>query len=132
WSDELDIALAAYFGKMRVFREEAVTRVDCFDVGNFGSADEPIDLEVAVCRCRRADAYGFVGEAEVRRPAVRFAIHGDNFNAEITARADDPQCDFTAIGHKNSLKHKSEIRNPKSEPDCIHASDIGYRIFFMP
>src|SRR5437763_9583816 len=55
-TDELDVALPANFREVGVFRKETVARVNGFNVGNFSSADETIDLKVTIRGGRRAYA----------------------------------------------------------------------------
>ena len=79
--------------------------MDGVDVGDFGGGDDGGHVEIAVGGARRADADGLVGEADVERVAVGLAVDGDGANAELTARVEDAQRDFTAIGDQDLTKH---------------------------
>ncbi len=62
-ADELDLATAADLGKMGVFREKPVARVNRLGIADLGGADHPIDLQIAVRGPRGADAIGLVGKS---------------------------------------------------------------------
>ena len=87
----------ADFGEVGVLAEQAVAGMDRVDVGDFGSADDGGNVEVAFVQARRADADGFVGKAHVQRVAVGLAVDGDRLDAEFLAGADDAQGNFPAI-----------------------------------
>jgi hypothetical protein len=60
------------------------------------------------------NANGFIGEADVQRIAVGFAVDGDRLDAELFAGADHPEGDFTAIGYQNFLKHHTSAPAEKA------------------
>ena len=55
----------AYFGEIGVFAEEAVSRMNRVDVGDFRGADDRGDIEIAARALGRADADCLVGEADM-------------------------------------------------------------------
>ena len=71
--------------------------MDRVDVGDFGSADHGGNVEVAFVQARRPDADGFIGEANVQRVAIGFAVDGDGLDAELLAGADDAQGNLPAV-----------------------------------
>ena len=75
-------------------------------------------LQIAVGRLGRADAIGFVGQLQIVRAAVGLAEDGDRLDAQLAARADDPQRDFTAVGYQNSLVHGQVSRVQGSGVRC--------------
>ena len=105
-ADELEVAAPADLGEVRVLAEEAVAGVDRLDVGHLGGGDDPGDVQVAVGAGGLADADGAVGQVEVRGVAVGLGIDRDDLDAQLLARADDPEGDLTAVGHQNPLKHR--------------------------
>jgi hypothetical protein len=79
--------------------------MDGVHVGDFSGADYLRDVEVAFAAARRADADGFVGEADVERVAVGLGVDGDGFDAEFTAGGEDTQGDFPTIGDSDFSEH---------------------------
>ena len=84
-ADKNKTALADFFGKIGIFGEEAVTRMDGLGVGYFGRADDGGNIQVAMDRRRRPDADGFVRQPHVFEIAVGFGIDRHGFNAEFPA-----------------------------------------------
>src|SRR5580704_17423828 len=97
-ADEGDVGSFADLGEVGVLREETVAGMDGVYVGDFRGADYLRDVEVAFAAAGRADADGFVGEADVERVAVGLGVDGDGFDAEFTAGGEDTQGDFPTIG----------------------------------
>src|SRR5579884_605658 len=79
-------------------------------VGDFGGADDSGNIQVALRQLRRPNADGLVGEADVKRIAVGFAVNGNRLDAELFAGTDDPQGNFTAIGYENFFKHHTSAQ----------------------
>ena len=65
--DELDLATAANLGEMGVLGQKAVARMNRLHVADFGGADDPVDLQVAVGGLGRTDAIRLVGQCPDRR-----------------------------------------------------------------
>ena len=59
-ADELDVTRAAYLGKMSVFREEAVTRVNGLHIPDFGGGDDSRNIEIAFRSHPWPDANGLI------------------------------------------------------------------------
>ena len=104
-ADELDLATAADLGKMGVFGQKTVARMNRLHVADLGGADDPVDLQVAVGGLGRADAIGFVGQFQVGGAAVGLAEDGHGLDAQLAAGAEDAQGDFAAVGNQDSLEH---------------------------
>ena len=103
--DELDLATAANLGEMRILGQKTVARMNRLHVADFGGADDPVDLQVAVGGLGRTDAIRLVGQLQIGGAAVGLAENGHGFDAQLAAGAKDAQGDFTAIGNQNSLEH---------------------------
>ena len=111
-SDELDVAGFGDFGEVGVFRQQAVAGMDGVHVGDFRRADHRRDIEITLRQLRRADANGFVGEADVQRIAVGLAVNRDRADAQLLAGADHPQGNLSAIGDQDFLEHALDcVRN---------------------
>ena len=104
-ADEVDLAAAADLVEVGVLGQEAVAGMNRLHVADFGRADHAGDLEIAVGGLRRADAIRLVRQLEIACAAVAFAEDGDRLDAQLAARPDDPQRNFTAVGYENSLIH---------------------------
>jgi hypothetical protein len=71
----------------------------------FGGGDDPVDAQVAIHRLGGTNAEGLVGQFEVLRAAVGFAVDGDGFDPEFLAGADDAQCYFAPVGNQDTAEH---------------------------
>src|SRR5690606_22188538 len=69
--------------------------------------DNAGNFEIAICRSRGANAKRLVGQLQVVRSAIRFAVDGDRLDAHLATSADYSQCDFTSIGNENALIHRA-------------------------
>ncbi len=116
-ADEGDVGGADGVGKFAVLGEEPITRVEGVGAGDLGRRDEPGDVEVGVPRRRSADAHVVVREAHVQRLAVRLRVHGHGAEAELLARADDPQGDLPAVRDQDFFEHQG-VRS-----DCMPPTD---------
>ncbi len=96
---------AAGLGKLRVLGKEPVAGMDCVGTGDLGGRNETWDAQIGVAAGRRADAHVVVGKAYVQRLAIRLGIHGDRLDIELTARTNDAQRDFAAIGNQDLFEH---------------------------
>ncbi len=75
-------------------------------IGDFSRGHDVRDVQITVGTGRLTNANGFVGELDVQTIFICRRINGNGFDAHFAASADNTQCDFTAIGYKNLLKHK--------------------------
>ena len=74
-------------------------------IGHLGGADDGRHVQVAVLRGGRADAHGFIGQQHVLLVEVGGGMHGDGFDAQLAARAQDAKRDFTAVGDNYFFEH---------------------------
>ena len=98
-ADELDLAIPAHLGEVRVLGEKAEARVDCLNIGDLGGADDARDLQITFARRRGSDADRLIGQLEIRGAAISLTVDGNGLNAEIAARANDAQGDLATVGH---------------------------------
>ena len=106
-SDELHAVLGKNFGKARIFREKPVARVDRIGAGDLAGREERWNIEIAVPCRRRANADALVGKPHVHGIGIGGRVHGDRWNAELLAGAQDPECDLATIGDENFVEHPS-------------------------
>ena len=121
-ADEDKAGLFDLFGKIGVFGEEAVARVDAVGFGDFGSSNEGGNVEVALCGCGRADAHGFVSEFDVQAVFVGFRMDGDGGDAHFTAGTQDAQGDFAPVGDQYFFQHDNLsgwFRRPQRPPNAL-------------
>src|SRR5450830_252312 len=100
-ADEGETGFLDLFGEVGVFREEAVARVDRRGTGHFRGRDDGRDVQVGLGGRRRADAHGFVRQAQVHQLLVGIGVDGDGLDPQFLAGAQDPQCNFTAVGDQD-------------------------------
>ena len=96
-------------GKVGVLGKETVTGVDGVAVGRLGDGENRVDVEVALCGGRRANAIGVLGKLHVQRLAVRLGVHHHGLDVELTARAEDADGDLPAVCDQNTLEHGGPV-----------------------
>ena len=79
--------------------------MDGLAAGRHRRGDDGLDVEVALCRGRRADADGAVGEAHVHRVLVGGRVHGHGLDAELVQRANDAHGDLASVGYEDPGEH---------------------------
>jgi hypothetical protein len=115
-SDEGDLRRRADIGEFRVLGQESVAGMDRVGAGDLGRGDQARNVEVRFARRRGPDADVVVGEAHVQRLAIGLGVDSDRLDAQLAARADDAQRDFSAIGDENFVEHYFAVESP-SKPD---------------
>jgi hypothetical protein len=73
--------------------------------GDLAGRQQTRNVQVAVRRCRRADAHAFVGKPDMHRVGVRRRVYGDSCDAEFLARALDAQRDFAPVCNQYLIEH---------------------------
>ena len=95
--NEGDAPLGDGPGEVGVLREEAVTGVYGVGAALLYGVENGLGVEVAL-RCRlAAEGVGLVGHADMQGVSVEVGIHGHRADAELAARPDHPNGDFTTI-----------------------------------
>jgi hypothetical protein len=79
--------------------------MNCIHVGNFRGADDSIRAQIAICTLGAADANGFIGKLHMQGLNIGFGIDGQGLDTHFATRANNPECDFTAVGDENLLNH---------------------------
>ena len=90
---------------MGILGEEAVPGMDRIHIADFRRGDDLVNLQVAVDAASRSDAVSFVGECDVHRIGVRFAVDGNRLNSHFATGANDAKGNLTTVGNQNLLKH---------------------------
>ena len=80
-------------------------------VADLRGADDPVDLQIRLRARRRPDADGLVRELHMERIHIRLGIHGQRFDAEFLAGADDPEGDLAAVGDEDFLEHELRVES---------------------
>jgi hypothetical protein len=75
------------------------------DVGDFGRTDDCGDIQIALRQLRRPNADRLIGKADVQRIAVGLAVDRNRADAQLLARTDHAQCNFSAIGNQYLFEH---------------------------
>ena len=99
-------------GKIGVLREESVPRVDGLRAGLAGGRHHCLDVEIALPRRRRTDAYCDVGLGDVARTGVGIAVDRDRADAHGAQCADDSHGDLAPVGDKDTVKHRHILKTP--------------------
>ncbi len=119
-TDERDIRGRHRVGKLAVFREKSVSRMNRVGARDFRGRDEPWNVEVAVARGGAPDAHVVVREPDVQRFPVRLGVDGHRPESQFLARADHPQGDLPAVGNEDFCEHqgvRSVAIRPAAPPD---------------
>jgi hypothetical protein len=132
-SDECYLGNFADLGERSVFRQKAVTGMNCFGVGDFGGGNNAGDIQVAIRTFGRTYANCLVGKTDGERIAVSLGINGDRLNSEFFARANHAQRDFTTVGNENLFKHRRSFESRKSRCDSceFRVSIFGLGVHFL-
>jgi len=97
--------------------------VNRLGVGDFGRADQRRHVQVAQVGRRRADTDGLVGELHILGFLVGLGIDDDSFDAELAARALNPERDLAAIGNENFFKHSGFSTHQWAPPEAAASED---------
>src|SRR5690606_7343121 len=89
------------FGKVGVFSQEAVPRVDRRGAGDFGGRDDGRDGQVRLGSVCRANAYRLVGQRQVHQLTVRGGVYRHGLDTQFLAGTQDTQGDLAAVGNQN-------------------------------
>ena len=104
--DERDAGLFTGAGKVRVFGQEAVARMDGVDAAALGQVDDLGDVEI---RTQRAlvftDEIRLVGAGAEQTQFVFLGVHGHGVDTEVIARAEDTHRDLAAVGGKDLVEN---------------------------
>ena len=93
--------VAAHFGELVVFRQEAVPRVDRVHPAGGGSGEDVGDVEIALAAQGVAHADRLIGQLDVKCVFVDRAVDGHRGDAEFAAAAQNPEGDFAAVGDQH-------------------------------
>ena len=75
--------------------------------GGARGIEDALNREIAFDSWRGADVHGAIGREHVRRMSIGIRENGDALDGELPARANDPQCNFAAIGDQDATHHQT-------------------------
>src|SRR6187402_165858 len=114
-SDELDIAGPANLGEVRVFAQQAVSRMDRVHIGDLRGGDHRGDVQIAVRTARRSNADRLVGKLHMQTVPVGLGVNRHRPNPQLLAGGDHPQRNLTPVRNQNLTKHNPHLPiNPTS------------------
>ncbi len=99
--DEFDVAVFADLGEGLGFGKKAISRMDGVDVSDLGRTDDRGNIQIALGRRRRSDAYSLIGISDMQSFAISLGMHGDGLYPHLLARPNDPARDLATIGYQN-------------------------------
>ena len=88
-------------GEPGVLGQKAIAWVYRVRAGSRRHVDELVDAQVRLGGRVTAESVGLVGEASMRRLAVRVGVDGDAAQPGVAARPDDPDRDLAPVGDKD-------------------------------
>ena len=92
-------------GKIGVFTEKSVSWMNPLSARPRGSREDPLDLQIALCRLRWSHADCLARQADVRRVGIGFGIDRNRSNPHSVKGADDPAGYLAAVGYEYLGKH---------------------------
>jgi hypothetical protein len=98
WTDKVQTGALAGFRKVAILGKKAVAGMHRVGAEGRRGAKDRGDVEVAVFRGGRPDAYGFIGHADVQRVFVGGGKNRDGGYSELAVRANYSNRDSSAIG----------------------------------
>src|SRR5262249_36864357 len=98
-TDEDNARVAAGTSKVRVFRQEAIARMDGVNLVFTRKRDNPVDVEISANGLADfAHGIRLVRLKSMERKAVFVRVDCDRANAKLVGRAKDTYSNFAAIG----------------------------------
>ncbi len=101
----------ARLGEVRVFREEAIARMDGVRSSLTGGFENGADIEIAVLRWRRSDSHRLIRHAQVHGLCIGIGENRHGPIAHAFCRARDPAGNLPAVGDQNFLKRPARNHN---------------------
>ena len=98
-ADEYQTVFSAKAGKVGIFRQKAVARMDGLGAAEQGGADDLPFVQIAVRRFRPADAAGLIRQGHMEGVLVCFGIDSHCGNAHFLAGPDDAHGDLSPVGN---------------------------------
>ena len=92
-------------GEIGILGQETVAGMNRLGSRVSGCGQDGIDVQVTLQGGRRADEYRLISHLHVKSRAVHCGIYRHRTNPHFPAGANDPKCDFPAIGYQNLLEH---------------------------
>ena len=122
-ADECDLVLLENVGETRVLGEKTVAWMNGVRAGDLARRNDRGNVEIAVTRRRRTDAYALVGELDVHRVPVGGRIDRDGRDAELLGRAHDPERDFATVGDQDFIEHRGGLPGRWGGGGCLRRRD---------
>ena len=108
-ADECNARSDAGLGELRIFRKEAVARMNALRARALRDLDQPIDAEIALGRGRRSDRVRLVAFAHMQRVTISLGIDRNGAQPQPARRAGDPAGNLAAVGDQDRRKHARRI-----------------------
>ena len=105
-ADKSNAMLGDDFGEMGVFRQESVAWMNRVGTGDLGRRHDRRNIEIARFRRWRADAYGFVGQADMHGLGVGGRVDRDRTDTHFAARPMNAHRDLATVGDENLVEHR--------------------------
>ena len=128
-TDKLDVALGAQIGKVRVLREQAVSRMDGLRAGKDGRGENGAHIQIAFLRLRGADAIALIRKRDMQRIAIRLGKNGDRADCPSPCRRESPERNLAPVGNQYFRKHPSALlilyQHKESSPEATSLSSTA-------
>ena len=108
-TDEHQPGTLTGFGKIRIFRQEAIARMHGVGAKGQRRADNRRDIEIAAGRRGRSDTHALIGQTHVQGVLIDRRIHGNGRNIERATGPDDPNRNLAPVGNQDFSEHGHSI-----------------------
>ena len=81
--------------------------MDGIDIGDFGGANDAVDLQIAIRTGSRADTNSLVRELDMEAVDIGLGVDGYGLDTQFLTSPDDAKCDLAAIGDQDFFEHGS-------------------------
>ena len=110
---ECDAGLLAGGGKVWVFGEEAVARMDCVHAVRLGQCHDSFNIQIRSDRFAwSTDEIGLVSFESVQRKPIFVGVDSHRPDAQFVCGSKHTDGDFTAVGHQQFVDVRHAITSP--------------------
>jgi len=106
-SDKGNLVLFENFRKARIFRQKAIAGMYRIRIGDLAGRHDLRNVQIAFACFGGANAHAFIGQFDMHGVCIRGRMDRHGCNAQLLACAQDSQCDLSAVGNKDFIKHGS-------------------------
>ena len=124
-TDECDLVLVENIRETRVLGQKTVAWMNGVSAGDLACSDDRGNVEIAVARRRRPDAYALIGQLDVHRVLVGGRIDRNGRDAELLGRTQDSERNLAPVGDQDFIEHRGELPD-RSQPSRLDSVSLSF------